>query len=276
MNKKKFFKSTPRYLVLIIIGLITLIPIFTIVLTAIKSKSDFFSGQSLFEFPSSIHWENFKNAFINGNLFVYMKNSLIISLVKVPIGILVCASAAFALTRLKLKNSKMIFIVFLVGMMLPMQVALVPLNVFFNKLGLINSYVGLTYVYIGFGIPYGILVLRGFFKAIPRDIDEAAYIDGCSKFRLFFSIILPIAKPALATIFITDFLSTWNEYLLASILITDSSKKTITTGLLSFVGEHGIDYGLLSAGVLINIIPILIVYLFFQRYFVEGFSGAVK
>jgi len=160
--------------------------------------------------------------------------------------------------------------------MLPMQVALVPINLIYSKLNLLNTYTGLFYAYIGFGISYGILVMRGFMRGIPGELDEAAYIDGCNKGQLFFRIILPIAKPAVATLFITDFLSTWNEYLLASVIINDNSMKTIPVGLMTFVGEHSTDYGLLCAGVLISVIPVLMVYLIFQRYFVEGMSGAVK
>ena len=161
-------------------------------------------------------------------------------------------------------------------MMLPHQMALIPLNRIFSQYGLINHYGGLFYVYVGFGIGYGILVLRGFMRSIPRDLDEAAYIDGCGVLRLYASIILPIAKPAIATVFIIDFLNTWNEFLLQSILITNDALRTVPNGLLSFIGEYGTDYGLLNAGVLISIIPVLIVYLSFQKYFVEGMSGAVK
>lgn len=226
--------------------------------------------------PESIAWDNFINAFTKGRLFTYMKNDLIVSGLKVPLGIFVEALAAFALTRLKLRNRTGIFIFFLIGMMLPMQTALVPINVIFSKIGLLNTYFGLFYVYVGFGISFGILILRGFFNGIPRDIDEAAYIDGCNKWQLFTRIIIPIAKPAIATLVITDFLSTWNEYLLASIIINDNAKKTVPVGIMTFVGEHGTDYGYLCAGVLLSVIPVIIVYLIFQRYFVEGMSGAVK
>ena len=161
-------------------------------------------------------------------------------------------------------------------MMLPHQMALIPLNRAFSRYNLINNYLGLFVVYTGFGIGYGILVLRGFMRSIPKDLDEAAYIDGCGKLRLYFNIILPITKPAIATVFIVDFLNTWNEFLLQSILITSDSLRTVPNGLMSFIGEYGTDYGLLNAGVLISIVPVLAVYLTFQRYFVEGMSGAVK
>jgi len=275
-KQKKIFNKTALYVILALLALVWIVPVFTLVVTALKSKQDFYSGIGLFQLPENIAWGNFINAFTKGRLFTYMKNDLIVSGFKVPLGILVEALAAYALTRLNIKHKTGIFIFFLIGMMLPMQAALVPINIIYSKLNLLNTYFGLFYVYIGFGISFGILILRGFMKGIPKDIDEAAYLDGCNKWQMFLRVILPIVKPAIATLFITDFLSTWNEYLLASVIINDNAMKTVPVGLMTFVGEHGTDYGYLCAGVLIAIIPVMIVYLFFQRYFVEGMAGAVK
>lgn len=273
---KKLTKKIVFYTLLILLAIIWVIPIYTLIMTALKSKQDLYSGMSLFIVPMQVAWDNFTNAITKGNLINYMKNDLIICLLKVPLGIFVEALAAFALTRLNIKHSTGWFIFFLVGMMLPMQTALVPINVIFSKLGLLNTYGGLFYVYVGFGISFGILILRGFFNGIPKDIDEAAYIDGCTKWQLFCKIIFPLAKPAVATLVISDFLATWNEYLLASVIINDNKMKTVPVGLMTFVGEHGTDYGFLCAGVLISVVPVLVVYLIFQKNFVEGMAGAVK
>lgn len=273
---RKITKKILLYVLLIVLALIWIVPIFTLVATALKHKKDFMGGISLFQLPDEIAWDNFWNAITQGRLLTYMKNDLIVSFLKVPLGIFVGSLAAFSMTRLKIRHSTAIFVFFLVGMMLPMQTALVPINMIYSKLGLLNTYFGLFYVYIGFGLSYCILIMRGFMKGIPKDIDEAAYIDGCNKWQLFSRIILPIAKPAIATLFITDFLSTWNEYLLASVIINDNAKKTVPVGLMTFVGEHGTDYGFLCAGVLVSVIPVMVVYLVFQRYFVEGMAGAVK
>ncbi|MCD8149748.1 MAG: carbohydrate ABC transporter permease [Clostridiales bacterium] len=278
MNAKasKYGKLTVKYVILIALSILWIIPLFTLVVTALKAQSDFISGISMFQLPEQIAWSNFSNAMTKGRLFLYMKNDLIISCLKVPLGIFVSAMTAFALTRLKLKHSTGWFVFLLIGMMLPMQIALVPISIIYNRLNLINTYFGLFYVYIGFGVSFMILILHGFFKGIPKDIDEAAYIDGANKWQTFLRVVLPISKPALATLLITDFVSTWNEYLLASVIINDNSLKTVPVGLMTFVGEHGTDYGYLCAGVLVSIIPVLVVYLIFQRYFVEGMAGAVK
>jgi raffinose/stachyose/melibiose transport system permease protein len=275
-KNEKRLKSLLRYALLFFLVLLWAAPIYTLIATAIKSRQDFFNNVGLFSMPAKIEWANFSKSVTQGRLFLYMKNGLIICLLKVPLGILVEALAAFAMTRLDIKHKTGIFIFFIVGMMLPFQAALVPINVIYSRLGLLNTYGGLFYVYIGFGISFGILVLRGFFRTIPKELDEASIIDGCNKWQLFWLVILPVAKPALATLMITDFLATWNEYLLAMVIINDNAKKTVPVGLMTFVGEHGTDYGYLCAGVLISLLPVMAVYLIFQRYFVEGMAGAVK
>ena len=264
------------YLLLVLLALVWIAPAFTLIATALKSKKDFYSGLSLFQLPPQIAWDNFSAAITSGHMFFYMKNDLVICLIKVPLGILLEAMAAFAITRLRVRNRTSVFIFFLIGMMLPMQVALIPISIVFGKLGLFNTYIGLGVVYIGFGISFGILVLRGFMSGIPHELDEAAYIDGCNKVQLFTRVILPLSKPAIATLFISDFLATWNEYLLSSIIITKDEMKTVPTGIMSFVGQHGTDYGGLCAGVIISIIPVMIVYFMFQKYFVAGMAGAIK
>jgi raffinose/stachyose/melibiose transport system permease protein len=273
---KKIYKNAFMYIGLLVLVAIWFIPVLNIFLTSIKRKADYFSGMGLFEFPNKIHWQNYIDAIRIGRLGMYMRNGLFVSLVKVPLGIFVEAMAAFALTRLPIKNKMPIFLYFLIGMMLPAQLALIPITIVYSKLHLINTYFGLFFAYVGFGTGFGILILRGFFKTIPSELDDAAKIDGCGRFQLFFKIILPIAKPAIATLFIMDFLGTWNEFILASVIINDNKMKTVSTGLMNFVGENFTDTGLLSAGVLISIIPVLIVFLVFQRYIVEGLSGAVK
>lgn len=277
---KKLKLHSPKtwliYLLLVLLALVWIAPAFTLIATALKSKKDFYSGLSLFQLPPQIAWDNFSAAITSGHMFFYMKNDLVICLIKVPLGILLEAMAAFAITRLRVRNRTSVFIFFLIGMMLPMQVALIPISIVFGKLGLFNTYIGLGVVYIGFGISFGILVLRGFMSGIPHELDEAAYIDGCNKVQLFTRIILPLSKPAIATLFISDFLATWNEYLLSSIIITKDEMKTVPTGIMSFVGQHGTDYGGLCAGVIISIIPVMIVYFMFQKYFVVGMAGAIK
>lgn len=268
-------KGVAFYASLIVFSLCFLTPVILIVLTALKSPQDLLTNPT-YAMPAKIMWSNFADAWTKGQLGVYMKNSAFISLIKVPLGIFIASMVAFALTRLDLKGSDGLFIFFLVGMMIPVQVALVPLNVGLTKLGLINTYTGIIIIYLGFGLSFCILVLRGFFRTIPRELDDAARIDGCSTFGVFWRILLPLSLPAIASLFILDFLYTWNEFLLAQIFLTDDSMRTVPTGLMNFKGRFSTDYTLMSAGVLMSVIPILVVYLLFQKYFVSGLGGSVK
>ena len=273
--KREIFKIL-FYTGISIAALLWLSPILMLCMAAVRDTSEFYAKLNLFSLPQKFSPGNFARAWGEGELSRYFINGLLVTCIKVPSGILISSMCAFALTRLKMKGKDLFFSLILLGMMLPIQLTLIPLNTVYARLRLINTYYGLIFAYIGFGIPLGVLVFRGFFRSIPKELDEAAYIDGCGKWRLFFSIILPISKPAIVTILILDFLNTWNEFLVQSVLITKDSMKTIPYGLLSFVGEFTTDYGLLSAGVLLSIIPVFIVYLIFQRHFVEGVSGALK
>ncbi|GGG08356.1 carbohydrate ABC transporter permease [Paenibacillus abyssi] len=264
-----------RYALLTILAVVFLIPIVFIAFTSLKSNADLLTNP-FYALPEKFEWGNYAKAWEQGRLSMYMKNTALIAFIKVPLGILIEAFAAYALTRMVFKGSNLMFAFFLVGMMVPMQATLVPLNIFLNNTGLVNTYPGIILVYIGFGVPFGILILRGFFRTIPKEIDEAALIDGCGDVGKFFRIILPLSMPAIATLFIFDFMATWNEFLLAQIFITSDSMRTITTGLLAFRGEHSTNYTLLNAGVLISVVPILLVYLAFQKYFVSGLAGSVK
>jgi raffinose/stachyose/melibiose transport system permease protein len=263
------------YIFITSFALVWLIPVFFLIFTSLKSPGDLFSN-SLFALPKEYQWGNFVEAWKQGNLGMYMKNSLIISLIKVPLGIFVASLAAFGLTRLNFKWEKPVYLFIILGMTIPFQACLVPLVIMLNKVNLMDTHVGLIFIYIGFGIPMATLILYGFFKGIPRELDESARIDGCSDLFLFIRIILPVALPAISTLVILDFLATWNEFLLAQIFLTSDELKTITTGIMSFKGEHSTNYPLMMSGVLLSVLPVLLVYIIFQKHFVNGFGGAVK
>ena len=218
-KSKKITKKVLLYVLLIILALIWIVPIFTLVVTALKHKKDFMSGLSLFQLPAEIAWDNFTNAITKGNLFNYMKNDLIISCLKVPLGIFRRSYGFLCADKTEYQAPCRYLRILPYWYDASDADSTGADQHHLQQLNLLNTYFGLFYVYIGFGISYCILIMRGFMLGIPKDIDEAACIDGCNKWQLFYKIILPIAKPAIATLFITDFLSTWNEYLLASVII---------------------------------------------------------
>ena len=272
--KKMTLTKFSTYLFLIAAAVLWLIPIFFIIFTSLKTNAELV--ESWFAFPKSPRWTNFVKAWTEGKLMMYMRNSFVLSIVKVPIGIFINAMAAFALTRMNFKWSNQVFIYFLVGMTLPVQSSLVPVKLIMLNLHLVDTLTSLGIVYLAIGSSFGIFILRGFMRTIPRELDEAAKIDGSSSTALFVKVIIPLCKPAIATLVIFDFLGTWNEFILSQVLITKNKLMTITTGLLHFKGEYVTDYTLLSAGVLISVIPVFTIFLIFQKYFVAGLVGSVK
>jgi raffinose/stachyose/melibiose transport system permease protein len=262
------------YVALILATLFWLAPVITLILTALKDAGDF-AVNGAFSFPKSIRWANFSEAWETG-VKNYFWNSVIVTGFKVPIGIVLESMAAFALTHMHFRWADRVFTYILIGLIVPMQMTLVPLTLLMNALNLIDTLTGLTILYIGFGVPFGVLVMRGFFRTVPVAIIEAARIDGCSWFKIFYRIALPLAIPAVVSLCILDGVDTWNEFILAQIFLRSDELRTLPLGLVQFSTQFSTQYDQLAAAVLISVVPIVLVFLFFQRYFVAGMGGAVK
>jgi raffinose/stachyose/melibiose transport system permease protein len=262
------------YVALVVASLLWFTPVFTLILTALKDAGDF-AVNGAFSLPKAIRWANFSEAWETG-VRNYFWNSVIVTTFKVPAGIVLESMAAFALTHMHFKWADRVFTYILIGLIVPMQMTLVPLTLLMNALNLIDTLAGLTILYIGFGVPFGVLVMRGFFRTVPTAIIEAARIDGCSWFRIFYRIALPLATPAVVSLCILDGVATWNEFILAQIFLRSDENRTLPLGLVQFSTQFATQYDQLAAAVLISVVPIVLVFLFFQRYFVAGMGGAVK
>jgi raffinose/stachyose/melibiose transport system permease protein len=267
-------KTVIFYIALILVSLLWLAPVITLVLTALKDAGDF-AVNGAFSLPKFIRWANFSEAWETG-VQNYFWNSVIVTGFKVPIGIILESMAAFALTHMHFKWADRVFTYILIGLIVPVQMTLVPLTLLMNALNLIDTLTGLTILYIGFGVPFGVLVMRGFFRTVPLAIIEAARIDGCSWFKIFYRIALPLALPAVVSLCILDGVATWNEFILAQIFLRSDELRTLPLGLVQFSTQFSTQYDQLAAAVVISVVPILLVFLFFQRYFVAGMGGAVK
>jgi raffinose/stachyose/melibiose transport system permease protein len=264
------------WLTLLLVALIWLVPVIFIVMTSLKSTPEVMST-AVFTPPSELYLGNFPQAWERGHYTTTFTNSVIITLVKVPVGLLFSAMAAYALARIDLPFKKLTLALILFGTMIPFQVMLAPLFSLVNKLGLLNTYVGAWLPYIAFGVPYQVFILHGFFKEVPQELSEAAIMDGASHFTILWRIFLPISLPVLAALFILDFVSTWNEFAMALVLLLDGKNWTLPLSLMAFQGEFGSDYGPLNAAIVTTVLPAVLVYLIFQRYFVGGLTaGAVK
>jgi raffinose/stachyose/melibiose transport system permease protein len=262
------------YAALALVTLLWFTPVLTLIFTALKDAGDF-AVNGAFSLPKSFRWANFSEAWATG-VKNYFWNSVIVTCFKVPIGIILESLAAFALVHMHFKWADRVFTYILIGLIVPIQMTLVPLTLLMNALNLIDTLTGLTILYIGFGVPFGVLVLRGFFRSVPTAIIEAARLDGASWFRIFYRIALPLALPAVVSLCILDGVATWNEFILAQIFLRSDELRTLPLGLVQFSTQFSTQYDQLAAAVLIAVVPIVLVFLFFQRYFVSGMGGAVK
>lgn len=274
-SRSERYLSFAATALLVVVALLWMMPFVTIVLTATRTPADLISS-GVFSIPSTVRWENFVDAWSTGNFSTYFRNSLLLILIKVPLGLLVASLAAYPLAKLDFRGNWPVFVFFLIGLAVPVQVTLQPLLVMMKNLGIAGNLAALIPPYIAFGLPFQIFVMRGFFRLLPNDLIEAARMDGASEIVIFFRVMLPLSLPPLATLAIIDALATWNEFLIALVLISGRASRTVPVGLLQFQGEYSTQYTLLMAGVVISIVPVLIIFVFLQRYFVAGLAGGVK
>jgi len=261
---------------LAIFAIIWLVPFFIILLTSLRSMNDLISN-GVFAWPTRWVPENFLRAWNLGNFSTFFRNSLILIFTKVPLGILIASLAAYPLAKMRFRGSNLVFVFFLIGLAVPIHVTLTPLLVMMKQLGIAGTLPALIPPYVVFGLPFQIFVMRGFLRTIPSELIEAARLDGANELSVFFRIMLPLAVPALITLFIIDSLGTWNELLIALVLISSEASLTVPVGLLRFQGQWSSRYTELMAGVVISIAPILFIYIFLQRYLVSGLTaGALK
>ena len=266
----------PLTVILAVVAIIWIAPLALLVITAIRPLSDFVSHGPL-SWPHQFTGTNFADAWRIGRFSSTYRNSAILALLKVPLGVLISAMLAYALSKLKIRFARIIMFAVFLGLTIPIYITIVPNFITLRSLGLTDSLVGLTGPYLAFGIPFCVLVLQSFFRQVPDEIIEAARIDGAGNWRIFFTIMLPLSAPALVTVAILDGVSTWNELLMALIILNSENSKTVPVGLLNFQGQFANNNTGLAAGILIAVVPILIAYILLQRWIVGGLTaGATK
>lgn len=258
------------------IAIVWIAPFVFIIFTSLKSNAAVMNSNA-FALPADPQFTNYVSAWDRGRFSTTFFNSVIITVIKVPLGLFISAMAAYALAKIEFKGRKLLLLAILFGTMIPFQVMLAPLFTLVNGLHLIDTYPGVILPYLAFGIPYQVFILQTFFRGIPKELSEAARIDGASHFVIFRRIFLPVCLPVLAALLILDFVSTWNEFAMALVLLQDREMWTLPLGLSAFQGQFSRDYGQLNSAIVMTVLPAAIVYLIFQRYFVSGLtSGAVK
>jgi ABC-type glycerol-3-phosphate transport system permease component len=221
---------------------------------------------------------NYPEAWVATRIGRLYWNSVYISTVSMVVTVAISALAGYGLGRLEFPGKPYVFALILIGLTIPLQIALIPLFVNLRTLGLMNTPLALIGPYTAFGLAFGTYIMKGFFEELPRELEEAARIDGASDFRIFWQIMLPLTRPALATISIFLFLQNWNEFLFALTFVTENSMRTLPTGIYALISsEFYGNYGLLAAALVLFSLPVLVLYFIFQQQFIEGLTaGALK
>lgn len=273
---KNKFKATLLNFAVLVIALLQLFPLVWLLFFSLKDNSEIF-GENIIGLPRRFLWQNYADALSQGNVGRYLFNSIIVTgLTIIFSGILaVCASYAIARMRWKLKRATTVL--FLTGLMVPLHAALLPLFLVLKSLKLYNTIWALIVPYTAFALSMGIFIFVGFMQSLPKELEESALIDGCSIYRAFFSIILPLVKPAIATVSIFTYLSAWNELMFAVQFVSKPEYKTLTVGIIAMVGQYSTNWGPIGAGLVIATIPTLVIYILMSNQVQKSFiTGAVK
>ena len=270
----------PRGWLLIYIPLVALLifavaPLLLAWFTAFKSAEQQLVNPYGLPIPPTL--ENLKEAWTVGRFGIYFKNSVIISVADVIGMVIISSLAGYAFARLKFPGQKLLLYGLLIGLTIPVAAIIIPLYLTMRDFRLLNTYGSVIIADIALAAPIFVFIMRAFFKDLPAELDDAARIDGANEFQIFWQIMLPLARPGLLTVALLEFLWSWNDLLLPLVFLVSDELRTLPVGMLFFQGRFTIDYGLMSAGVLIISLPVTILFLIFQKDFVKGLaSGALK
>ncbi len=263
------------YIMLSLIVVVYLAPLLWMLSVSFKTNAEVFA--SPFGLPEVFQWDNYYVAWTAGKLGIATLNSVLVCGITLIASMLIGSMAAFAIGRMRWKLANPTLTYFMIGMMIPVHCVLIPLFVRFSKLGMTNNLLALILPYVTFSLPMTIYIMVGFFKGMPGELFEAACIDGCSIYRCFFNIALPLAKTGLFVTGLMTFVNNWNELLLAMVFISDVRKKTLPVTLTYFVGPYSTNYVQMFAAIVIAVAPTILVYCCFSNQIVEGLTaGAVK
>ncbi len=268
MTHRKNIKSFVLFMVLVAVAIFFIIPLLWLVTTSLKPESEVFNMSF---FPDEFQWSNYTKVFERIPFLSYLQNSTVISLVNI-VGVVFSSSiVAYAFSFLEWRGRDKLFYVILGTMLLPLQVTMIPIFVIFKEFGWLNTFKPLMIPAFFGGGAFNIFLMRQFFLSIPKSLIDAARIDGCSEFRIYATIVMPLTKPAIATVAILTFLFVWNDFLGPLIYLSDKAKGTLALGLAQFAGQQQPEWALLMAASILMMLPIIILFFLFQKYFIRGF-----
>jgi ABC-type glycerol-3-phosphate transport system permease component len=248
-----------------------MVPLFWMLSTALKSRWEVFAWPPQW-IPAPAHWENFRNVFERVPLWRYAGNTLILVIGNLVGQVFAVPLVAYAFARLRFPGRNALFFLMIATMMIPYQVTMIPLFTIFQRLGLVDTYVPLILPAF-FGGPFFIFLMHQYIKTLPRDLDDAARIDGAGTWAILYRIILPLCRPPLTIVLVYTFWYTWNDFLHPLIYLNDVGKFTIQLGLAMFRGRFDVEWNLLMAGTLLAVLPLLVIYFFAQRHLIGGIAS---
>lgn len=262
--------------ILIFWSLVQLFPLYWMLTFSLKENAEIF-GDNVIGLPHKWLWSNYTTALQSGNMFKYLMNSAIVTGATIVITVIAATAATYALTRMVWKGRKTATSVFMLGITIPINAVILPVFLILSKLDITNSYWALIIPYSAFALSMAIMISASFMQGIPRELEEAACLDGCNIYGIFWNVILPLMRPALATLSIFIFLQAWNELMYAVIFISESKYRTITVGIQELSGSFTTDWGPIGAALVVATFPVLLIYAFFsQRIQGSLVAGAVK
>ncbi|RJQ39630.1 MAG: carbohydrate ABC transporter permease [Nitrospiraceae bacterium] len=269
------YKDALIQALLFIYLIFTVYPVFLMVITALKTNAEIIKHP--LSMPIKLNFSGFIKIFTTQNFALYFRNSFFVTVLSILITVFVSILLSYALARYKMKYVNPLSIYFLAGMMIPIRLGVLYINELLNTLNLIDSLIGLILVYTAMTIPFSMFIFMGFIKMVPVELDESAYIDGCSERKILFRIIAPLIKPAVATVTIYNFVPIWNDVYFPLIFIHSPEKKTLLLAVTIFFGQFQTDWSLVFSALTVATIPVLTIYLVGSKYFIRGLtSGALK
>ena len=274
-SSRRYLNYSWQYAVLIFFVLIIFVPIVLMIWGGMKTRDEFVSFP--YQPPNPIRWENYISILSTDSFWVMLRNSLIIT-VGTVFGVVICSSmAAFVFARTQFAGKNFLFNYFTIGLLFPISVAILPEYILLRQLGGLDTYWGVIVPQIAFGLSLNVLILRGFFQSIPGELQDAAYIDGCTTFDFFWRILLPLARPAIAAVSVLAMVTSWNQLFLPLLVLNSEDKWTLPLGTMQFMGQYVSDWALIMAFVTLTMIPTIIFYFFAERQIVSGLTaGALK
>ena len=270
--------SPPRiflFMIAIVAMVVCLYPVVLMIVSSFKSNSEIFAKP--LGLPGSLSLVSYTQLLAQLPYFGYIQNSVLVSVVAVSLTLLCGSMASFYIARFDFKWNAALFFFFLIGMMIPIKLGIIPLFLLMRRLNVLDTLWSLIFIYTAIGIPISVLILSRFFRTMPKELEEAARIDGCSNVKIFFYILLPLMRPALGTVMIIHFITVWNDFFFPLIFIHDETKKTIPVGMLTLFSEYSTDWSVLFAGLTLSSLPMLLLFFVASKQFMEGMTaGAVK